>query len=70
MPKTYICPFWKWGDNRCLHCEGGRVSFPDLKAKRDYVERYCASQGGWKACSIAGSLQDFYERKEREDGTA
>lgn len=40
------------------------MNFPDDDAKRDYTERYCASLEGWKKCSIAGNLLEFYERTD------
>ena len=27
--KTFACPFFKWDERLCVHCEGGRVTFPD-----------------------------------------
>lgn len=64
MPKTYTCPFWKWERGVAMGCEGCRMNFPDDKAKRDFAERHCASLEGWKRCSIAGNLLEFYERTE------
>lgn len=46
----------------CIHCEGGRMEFPDRKAAVEYADRYCASQNGWKECSVAASLLQYYER--------
>ncbi len=65
MPKTYICPFWKWDRERITSCEGCRMRFPDDAAKREYAGRYCASTEGWKKCSVAESLLKFYDRTER-----
>ena len=70
MPKTYVCPFWKWEKGCAVSCESCRMNFPDDGAKREYIERYCASLEGWRRCSIAANLVDFYERTEllRKDG--
>lgn len=64
MPRTYDCPFWKWDEKLCTHCEGGRMTFPNDDAKQDYIARYCANLTGWKDCTIASSLMDYYERTE------
>lgn len=66
MPKTYTCPFWKWEKEKAMSCEGCRMAFPDDGAKREYIERYCASLTGWEECSIAGNLLQFYERMEQD----
>lgn len=47
-----------------MSCECCRMTFPDDEAKRDYVERYCASLDGWEQCSIARNLLKFYERTD------
>lgn len=62
MPKAYVCPFWKWEDKLCVHCEGGKLHFPDVRMKKDYVCRYCAQLPGWEDCSVAGAWVDYYER--------
>ncbi len=62
--RTWTCPFFKWDERLCVHCEGGRMVFPDWKAATEYADRYCAAQSGWKACSVAASLLRYYERKE------
>lgn len=66
MPKTYFCPFWKWEESKNIHCEAGRLNFPDKKAKREYAVRYCACMNGWKTCSLAVSLQKYYESERGE----
>lgn len=66
MPKTHTCPFWKWEKGKAMSCEGCRMAFPDDDAKREYIERYCASLTGWEECSIAGNLLQFYERMEQD----
>ena len=62
--KTFTCPFFKWDERLCVHCEGGRPSFPDRKAAQEYIDRYCGGLDGWKDCSIAQNLLRYYERTE------
>lgn len=63
--KTWACPFLKWDEKRKVHCEGGCcVSFPDRKAYAEYTTRYCASLQGWKDCTIAAALLEYYERTD------
>ena len=57
--KTWQCPFFRWDERLCVHCEGGKVEFPDMK-----VRDYCADNPGWKKCTIASFLERFYEREE------
>ena len=61
--KTFACPFFKWDERLCVHCEGGRVTFPDKAAAQEYIDRYCAAQG-WQACTVASALLRYYERTD------
>lgn len=63
--KTWACPFFRWDERMCVHCEGGKVDFPDMDTRGEYIDRYCASVPGWEKCTIASSLENFYERKEK-----
>ena len=62
--KTFACPFFKWDEKLAVHCEGGRVTFPDKEAALEYIDRYCGSPAGWRSCSVAASLLKYYERKD------
>ena len=62
--RTWNCPFFKWDEKMCVHCEGGRISFPDRKASEEYISRYCASVANWNDCSVASNLLRYYERTE------
>lgn len=61
--KTYICPFFKWDEKMKVHCEGGRVDFPDQSARGDFLDRYCAGQD-WGSCAIARLMLQYYERRD------
>lgn len=61
--KTFICPFFKWDERLGVHCEGGKVVFPDRAAAEDYIDRHCGA-GGWRNCSVASSLLRYYERTD------
>lgn len=63
--RTWTCPFFKWDERLCVHCEGGRVRFPDGRAAAAYTSRYCASANGWKLCTLAAGLTEFYEREDK-----
>lgn len=69
MPKTYACPFWKWENGLSMSCECCRMDFPDKDTKSDYAQQYCASVEGWKNCSVARALNEFYEKSGEENGT-
>lgn len=38
------------------------MDFPDRKAATEYADRYCAHRSGWRECSVAASLLEYYER--------
>lgn len=61
----WICPFYRWDEKSCVHCEGGsKVTFPDVTTKMEFYRAYCAHATGWQTCSVAMSLNKYYERKE------
>lgn len=61
--KAWICPFFRWDDRLKVVCEGGsRVTFPDQRGAKRFIEAYCANEaGGWKRCCIAAALTEYYE---------
>ena len=65
--KYWTCPFFRWDEKLNIHCEGGRIRFPDQRALNEYAQRHCASPDGWQTCSMAASLNQYYERTA--DGT-
>jgi len=62
--KYWTCPFFKWDEPLCVHCEGGKQQFPDKMAAQEYAEKYCANLEGWQHCTIAANLMRYYERQE------
>ena len=62
--KYWSCPFFKWDGHYGISCEAGRTTFPDQDTANEYMNQYCASNPGWKKCSLAAKLYDFYEKKE------
>ena len=65
--KTWSCPFFVWDERFAVHCEGGRLRFPDREAINEYADRFCAGDMGWKNCTVARNLLLFYERAGEED---
>ena len=62
--KFYICPYFTSDDQRKVCCEGNcRLCFPNNETTNEYLKKYCASDHGWKECSIAKSLNAYYEKK-------
>ena len=61
---TWTCPFFTWDEKTTIHCEGGKIRFPDAQAKREYAKAYCARDGTWQECSVAAALMHYYDRKE------
>lgn len=62
--KVFVCPFFKQDERLGIFCEGGKLKFQDREAAREYTDGHCASMDGWKRCSLARNLLDYYERKE------
>lgn len=62
--KKFACPFFTWDEKFKVHCEGGCVKFRDRKEAGEYQDRYCASVTGWKDCTVAKSVENYYERTE------
>lgn len=74
MPCTFTCPYFKWEEGLCLHCEAGRIKFKDYTERREYIYRYCAVNPGWESCTLAQNITRRYERtndgkKHRQDKT-
>lgn len=66
--KAWTCPFFKWDDKQCVACEGGKLHFPDKESATEYMDAFCAGKDrAWEWCSIAASLLQYYERKEKSD---
>ena len=65
--KTWACPFFKWDEKRKVHCEGGGAGFQDRETYVEYTDRYCASVQGWKSCSLAVALLEYYDRTGDEN---
>lgn len=66
--RYWTCPFFTWDEKLKVHCEGGLVKFPDRKTLTGYADRHCSSENGWKNCSVARAMLEYYERKEAEHG--
>lgn len=67
MGKTWACPFFGWDEKRKVHCEGGGAGFKDRDTFLSYTSRYCASVPGWKNCSLAVALLEYYEKGDQDD---
>ena len=66
--RTFCCPFFRWDERTRVHCEGGKISFPDPEAALIYIAGHCAEVQGWKECSIAQNLMRYYEREDESEG--
>jgi hypothetical protein len=69
MLRAYQCPFFRWEDQLKIHCEGGVLRWPCYEAMQNYIDAFCACSPGWKNCTVAQNVNDFYERKEKSDET-
>ena len=64
MPMMMECPFFKDERHLKLSCEGGKLKFPDMDARSEYVLDYCSHSYNWKKCSIAHCLENYYFRED------
>ena len=62
MPIVVKCPFFKKEKGLCTSCEGGSIKHPDREARNNYMYTYCADILGWHKCTVAASLEKYYER--------
>ena len=58
--RLWQCPFFQSDERQAVRCEGGRVAAADRPPERRYANRYCCSGGGWKKCTIAAALREYY----------
>ena len=63
VPKTIICPFWKWEGEGSSICEGCKLTFPDRSTRQEYIDRFCGSME-YRQCTIAAALMRYYDEKE------
>lgn len=63
--RAYQCPYYIRETVGGLKCEGGEILLPSSRAFKDHTECYCTNAFGWRHCSIAITLQKYYDRKER-----
>lgn len=66
--RLWVCPYYTRDYKDHMSCEGGRVEFPSVKATRDYMARYCASNE-WESCTLARALTEHYDEKETQQCT-
>lgn len=69
MARLIYCPFLiadlldKKGENK-ISCENGRLIFYNRETVKEYMDKYCACPDGWKKCTLASSLMQYYERED------
>lgn len=70
--RAYQCPFFigpayaSGTGKRGVRCEAGVILFPDHQTSEDHKWAFCANECGWRRCSIAITLQKYYEREEEK----
>ena len=62
--RTYRHADFNTNGKSTLSCEGGTVKFGDYQSYVLFVHRYCGKD--WKRCTIAQSLNEWYERKDNQ----
>lgn len=59
---SWACPYFSYDAKRVIKCEAGRITFPDRQAEREHTHNFCADIDGWKRCTLAALMSDYYER--------
>ncbi len=66
--RIYHCPFFERRIPRGVRCEGREIILPDDRAAIDLTRTYCGNEVNWRSCSIARTLEKFYEREGDMNG--
>lgn len=61
MPILISCPYYRYEQKLKTKCEFCEIKFPNSEARRRYIKEYCASQLGYKKCTLAKMSEEFYE---------
>lgn len=59
--RNWECPFFQRDDRGRIKCEIGDLHFHDQKDASKFAAKHCASCAGWKDCSLARHLEDWWE---------
>ena len=62
---VWTCPYYKRHEKLKVEGDCGTVLFKDVEQTREYVSSFCASHG-WQDCTIAKSMNGYFERLEDE----
>jgi hypothetical protein len=66
--KIYTCPFFKSDDRLVVRCESGtRMRFPTTLDKIAYTDKHCGDITGWRKCSFAIQLLQYYDEGEQNE---
>lgn len=64
---NWVCPYYIWNQKNDVHCEACVLKFKDSEQKRDFAFRYCCNLDNWTRCTMADSLNEFYERTLKDE---
>ena len=45
-------------------CDTTAETLPDRESQREYILQYCASESGWRRCTVSRAVTRHYERLE------
>lgn len=66
--RIYHCPFFERRVPCGVRCGGHVLILPDDRASADLARDYCGNEVRWRECSIARTLEKFYEREGDMNG--
>jgi hypothetical protein len=67
MGVCYNCPYYKKELNDRIRCEFATIKPPDKRTRREFVSEFCASEDNYKNCTFYKLLDEYYERKYRQE---
>ncbi len=59
-----VCPYFgsEHPSRLSLNCEAGRITFPDKRARLDFIFGTCGDLRGCQACPLHRMMDEAYER--------
>lgn len=67
MGECFTCPYYTELRREKIYCEIAIIKAPDLMTRSLYSKTYCAHPRDYKSCTLYKALEDYYERKYKNE---
>ena len=65
---NFICPYFKWDEDRRVGCEGKHImAFGNKDEAKRFMLAYCAGWE-WEKCPHAEKMNEYYEKEHQKNG--